>query len=57
MHWQLLWLHERQQGQALSRPLLEAWVANFSAVVAYSKHALPQVRERVGLFMAVYCMF
>lgn len=45
-----LWLHERQQleGQALGKPLLEGWVANFSAVVAYSKQTLPQVREKGG---------
>lgn len=41
-----LWLHERQQleGSELSRPLLDGWVANFSAVVQYSQQQLPQVR-------------
>jgi hypothetical protein len=41
-----LWKHERQQldGQELSRPLLDSWVANFSGVVHYAKTQVPQVR-------------
>jgi hypothetical protein len=40
-----LWMHERPllEGPELSKPLLEAWVANYSAVVRYSKQQLPQV--------------
>jgi hypothetical protein len=42
-----LWLHERPQleGPELSKPLLEGWVANYSAVVRYSKQQLPQVGD------------
>jgi hypothetical protein len=45
-----LWLHERPllEGPELGRPLLDGWVANFSAVVEYSRSQLPQVRAGLG---------